>query len=76
MKLATIGIAMLGDERRSVMERLEPKCREQMERLAQIIRREKCKYVNGESPPVVVAPKVVSSIRDSKEVGAYLASGT
>lgn len=32
MKLATIGIAMLGDERRSVMERLEPKCREQMER--------------------------------------------
>ncbi len=73
MKLATVGVAMLGDERRPVMERLEPKCREQMERLAQIIR-EKCKYANGESPPVVVAPKVASSIRDSKEVGAYLAS--
>ncbi len=72
MKLSTIGIAMLGDERRSVMERLESRCMEQMHRLAEIIR-EKVKYSGGEAPPVVTAPKVASSIRDSKEVGEYFA---
>jgi L-fucose isomerase len=70
MKLSTIGIAMLGDERRSVMERLEGECIKRMKRLAEIIKT-KVKYYNGESPEVVIAPKVISSVKDSKEVGEY-----
>ncbi len=73
MKLSNIGIAMLGDERRSVMERLEGKCMEQMEKLKKIIE-EKVVYQDGSKPSVITAPKVISSIRDSKEVGEYLAS--
>jgi len=70
MKLSTIGIAMLGDERRSVMERLEGECIKRMKRLTEIIKT-KVKYYNGESPEVVVSPKVISSVKDSKEVGEY-----
>jgi len=70
MKLSTIGIAMLGDERIPVMVRLENECIKRMKRLAEIIR-DRVKYYNGESPNVVVAPKVISSIKDSKEIGEY-----
>ena len=60
-----------GDERRSVMERLESRCMEQMYRLAEVIR-EKVSTLAAR-PPVVTVPKVASSIRDSKEVGEYFA---
>lgn len=33
MQLAPIGIAMLGDERRSVIEKLEPECLKRIKRL-------------------------------------------
>ncbi|MCD6510051.1 MAG: L-fucose/L-arabinose isomerase family protein [Thermoprotei archaeon] len=71
MKLANIGIAMLGDERRAVMERLESACMERMHRLTKIIE-DNVKYRDGSSPKVITAPKVVSSVKDSKEVGEYL----
>ncbi|RLG85799.1 MAG: fucose isomerase [Thermoprotei archaeon] len=70
MKLVPIGIAMLGDERRSVMERLEPRCMEQIHKLEKLIK-DRVKYLDGSSPEVVTAPKVISSIKDSKEVGEY-----
>lgn len=70
MRLVPIGIAMLGDERKSVMEKLEGDCIKRMNRLAEILRA-KVKYINGQAPEVVVAPKVISSVRDSKEIGEY-----
>ncbi|MCD6096126.1 MAG: fucose isomerase, partial [Thermoprotei archaeon] len=70
MRLVNIGIAMLGDERKSVMERLEDACMERMHRLADIIRKG-VRYKGGNVPEVIVAPKVISSIKDSKEVGEY-----
>ncbi|MEM4514431.1 MAG: L-fucose/L-arabinose isomerase family protein [Ignisphaera sp.] len=70
MRLAPIGIAMLGDERRSVIEKLEPECLKRIKRLAEIIKA-RAKYANGATLEVIVAPKVISSIKDSKEIGDY-----
>ncbi|RLF18979.1 MAG: fucose isomerase [Thermoprotei archaeon] len=70
MKLANIGIAMLGDERKSVMERLKDACMERLNRLAEIIRKQ-VRYRDGSSPEVITSPKIISSIKDSKEVGEY-----
>lgn len=72
MKLVPIGIAMLGDERRSVMERLEGDCLKRMKRLAEILNT-KLQYYWGSKPEIILAPKVVSSVKDSKEIGEYLA---
>lgn len=72
MRLVPIGIAMLGDERRPVMERLEEKCLSYLDQLADIIGI-KLRYWGGQTPRIVKSPKVVSSIHDSREVGEYFA---
>ena len=69
MRLVPIGIAMLGDERKTVMKLLEEKCMSYVHRLAEIIE-EKAEYRNVK-PKIVTTPKVISSIKDSKEVGEY-----
>ena len=69
MRLVPIGIAMLGDERKTVMKLLEEKCMSYVHRLAEIIE-EKAEYRSAK-PKIVTAPKVISSIKDSKEVGEY-----
>ena len=70
MKYVPIGIAMLGDERRSVIEKLEPACLERISKLASLLR-ERVKAIDGSSPEIVTADKVITSIKESKEVGEY-----
>ncbi len=70
MKYVPIGIAMLGDERRSVIEKLEPACLERISKLANLLR-ERVKAIDGSSPEIVTADKVITSIKESKEVGEY-----
>ena len=70
MKLAPIGITILGDERKPVMELLKDRCLERVNKLASVLE-EKLEYANGEKPKIVKTPKVISSIKDSKYVGEY-----
>ena len=72
VKSCTVGIAMLGDERESVMAELTPRCMEVVKNAAEIMRK-KVRYADGSSPKVVTASKIVTSIRTSKEMGEELA---
>ena len=73
MKLCPIGIAMLGDERKFVMEQLEPRCKQQIETFVKNLKN-RVEYYGGAKPEIVVAPKIISSVKDSKEVGEYFVS--
>ncbi|RLF36656.1 MAG: fucose isomerase [Thermoplasmata archaeon] len=72
MKLSAIGIAMLGDERKFLHPQLIPKCVENLEKTAKIIR-DKVSYRTGEKPEIVTGSKIITSIDIAKEVGEELA---
>ena len=63
---------MLGDERDPVMAEVTPRCMEVIKRTAEIIRKN-VKYVDGSSPDVVTASRVITSITTSKQVGEEIA---
>ena len=63
---------MLGDERDPVMAEVTPRCMEVIKRTAEIIRKN-VRYVDGSSPDVVTASRVITSITTSKQVGEEIA---
>ncbi|MGC9175066.1 MAG: L-fucose/L-arabinose isomerase family protein [Thermoprotei archaeon] len=65
-----IGIAMLGDERSWAMEELRPLCEKKVEALRDFL--SKSLDYNGKKPSIVVAPKIITSVKESKEMGEFL----
>ena len=71
MRSTPIGIAMLNDERPHVYEWNNPINEKVVASWAQIIR-DGVKNVDGSAPDVVVASKIVTSVRTAQEVGEEL----
>ena len=72
MRLSTIGIAMLGDERKFLHPQLIPKCMRQLEKVTEIIR-DRITYRTGDKPEIVTGSKIITSIDSAKEIGEELA---
>ncbi len=69
MRVVPVGIAMLGDERPWAMEELEPLCEERVQALSRFL--EDALDYKGVHPKVVKAPKIITSVKESKEAGEY-----
>jgi len=70
LRVVPIGIAMLGDERPWVMEGLRARCEERVDALSNFLR--SSVEFGGVRPEVVKAPKIITSVKESKEAGDYL----
>jgi len=72
MKLVPIGMAMLGDEREFQPPQLILKCKENLEMVAEVIRKRISEVYRYEKPEVVTGSKIITSIKTAKEVGEEL----
>jgi L-fucose isomerase len=72
MKSTNIGIVMLNDEREHVWRANNPENMRVCQEWAKLIR-EKLKNVDGTTPEVIVASKIITSVRVAQEMGEELA---
>jgi len=70
MRIVPVGIAMLGDERPWAMEELEPLCGKKVQALSDFL--EGSLDYKGVRPRIVKAPKVITSVKEAKEMGECL----
>ena len=73
MKLVPIGMAMLGDERKFLHPQLIPQCEENLKMVAEIVEKRISEVYRYDKPEIIVGSKIITSIKDAKEVGEELA---